>query len=248
MPDGSVVATDPVKRTARLAGFLYLVSSIVGVVGLVYAPSTLIVRGDATATASHIIAAQPLFRIGLASELIGMTMFVFVALTLYRLFKGVNASLASLMVILYLLSVPISLFNVLNGTVALRFLTDAHLASVFEKAQLDGLAFVFIGLHSQGFDLAEVFWGIWLIPFGLLVYRSGFIPRAFGILLIVACFGYLADSILTTLLLPQYEALLSRVGRIVAAGELPIIFWLLIWGVKAPRREQLVPHDSAATP
>jgi hypothetical protein len=243
MRDGSAAATEPLKRTARLAGFLYLASSIVGVVGLVYAPSTLIVRGDATATASHIIAAQPLFRLGLASELIGMTMFIFVALTLYRLFKGVNENLASLMLILYLVSAPISLFNVLNGTVALRFLTDAHLASVFSKAQLDALAFVFIGLHSQGFDVAEIFWGIWPIPFGLLVYRSGFIPRVLGVLLIVACFGYLADSILTTLLLPQYETALSRVGRIVAAAELPIIFWLLIWGVKAPRREQLVPRD-----
>ena len=115
MRDGSAAATEPLKRTARLAGFLYLASSIVGVVGLVYAPSTLIVRGDATATASHIIAAQPLFRLGLASELIGMTMFIFVALTLYRLFKGVNENLASLMLILYLVSAPISLFNVLKS-------------------------------------------------------------------------------------------------------------------------------------
>ena len=241
MRAGSIITTDQAKRTARLAGLLYLVSSIAAVVGLVYAPSTLVVPGNATATASHIIASQPLFRIGLASELISMTMFVFVVLTLYRLFKGVNESLASLMAILYLLSVPVSLFNVLNGTVALRFLTDAHLSSVFDKTQLDALAFVFVGLHSQGFDVAEIFWGIWLIPFGLLVYRSGFIPRALGVFLMIACFGYLADSILTTLLLPQYVQLLSRVGRIAAAGELPIIFWLLIWGVKAPRREQLVP-------
>jgi hypothetical protein len=187
MQDGSVVAADPRKSTARLAGFLYLVTSIVGVAGLIYVPSTLIVSGDAPATASRIIASQALFRIGLASELISTIMFTFVVLTLYRLFKDVNERLGALMVILFLLSVPISFFNVLNGTLALRFLTDAHLASVFGKAQLDALAFTFVGLHQQGFDLVEIFWGIWLIPFGLLAYRSGFIPRALGVLLIVAC-------------------------------------------------------------
>ncbi len=109
-------------------------------------------------------------------------------------------------------------------------------ASAFSKPQLDAVAFSFISLHGQGFDLAEIFWGIWLIPFGLLVYRSGFIPRALGVLLIVACFGYLADSILVTLLLPQSERFLSRVARFVTICEMPIIFWLLIWGVTTPRR------------
>jgi len=237
MQPSSVVPSQPDKRTARLAGFLYLASSLAGVIGLVYVPSTLILREDATATASHIIASQPLFRLGLASELISMTMFIFVALTLYRLFKGVNEGLASSMVILYLLSVPILLLNVLNGTAALRILTDTHLATVFDKAQLEALAFVFIRLHAQGLDIAQIFWGIWLIPFGILVYRSGFIPRVLGVLLIIACFGYLADSILVTLLLPQYEHVLSQIARIVTLCELPIIFWLLIWGVKTPRRE-----------
>ncbi len=126
------------------------------------------------------------------------------------------------------------MINVLSGTLGLRFLTDAPLASAFSKPQLDALAFSFISLHGQGFDLAEIFWGIWLIPFGLLVYRSGFIPRALGVLLIVACFGYLADSILVTLLLPQSERFLSRVARFVTICEMPIIFWLLIWGVTTP--------------
>ncbi len=134
MQRDSVESMLPKKGTARFAGLLYLLSSVVGLPGLVIVPNALVVRGDPTATAAHIIAAQPLFRFGLASELVSMTMFIFVVLTLYRLFKGVSERLASLMAILYLISVPILMINVLSGTLALRFLTDAPLGVCVQQA------------------------------------------------------------------------------------------------------------------
>ena len=100
---------------------------------------------------------------------------------------------------------------------------------MFDKRQLDALAMLFLKLHGQGFVVAQVFWGLWLIPFGLLVYKSGFLPRILGVLLIIACFGYLANSIVGLGLLPDF---VSRVFGQLTICELPIILWLLIIGAK----------------
>ncbi len=219
------------KKQARLAGLLYLLASIIGCFGLIYVPGKLIVTGDATATATHIRASETLFRFGIASELIGFIMFIFVVLALYRLFKGVNERRALAMAILLLVSIPISLLNVLNDIAALVLVSGADFLSVVDKGQLDALAYLFVRLHGQGFVLAQIFWGLWLFPFGILVIRSGFIPRFLGYLLFIAGSGYLASSF-TSLILPAYRQLVDQFTMVLTAGELPIIFWLLIWGAK----------------
>src|SRR5437667_8303709 len=232
-----------IKKQARFAGLLYLLGSIVGCFGLIYVPGKLIVRGDATATANHIRASETLFRLGIATELFGFTMFIFVVLALYRLFKGVNEKHALAMAILLLVSIPISLLNVLNDIAALILVSGADFLSVFDKGQLDALAYLFLRLHGQGFVVAQIFWGLWLFPFGILVIRSGFIPRVLGFLLFIAGFGYVASS-LTSLLLPPYAHLVGQFAMVLEIGELPIIFWLLIWGAKdQPLDEQ---HSDAA--
>ena len=120
----------------------------------------------------------------------------------------------------------------LTTSLPLILVSGANFLSVFEKSQLDALVLVFLRLHSHGFIVAQIFWGLWLFPFGILVIRSGFIPRALGVLLIVACFAYLADSF-TFLLLPQYGHSVSNVATVFEGiGELSIVFWLLIWGAK----------------
>jgi hypothetical protein len=208
-------------------------ASIIGFFCLAYVPGKLIVSGDATATANHIRASETLLRFSIASELIAFIIFIFVVLALYRLFKAVNGKHAVAMAILLLISIPISLLNVLNEIAALILVSGADFLSAFEKGQLDALAYLFLRLHGQGFVVAEIFWGLWLFPFGVLVIRSGFIPRLLGVLLFIAGLGYLASSF-TSLLLPQYARLVDQFAMVLTAGELPIIFWLLIWGAKVP--------------
>jgi uncharacterized protein DUF4386 len=228
---------DETKKIARLAGLLYLVSSIPGVFALMYVPGKLVVKGDATATADRIRASASLLRMGIGAELLGMTLFVFVALVLYRLFKPMSAEPALWMMVLILLSTPISFVGVLSEVAALNLAGAAGGAdylSVLDPHQRDGLAYLAIRMHGQAILAAEIFWGLWLLPFGLCVIRSGFIPRFLGILLMIACWGYVADSF-TGLVVPQYAQAVGRVTSIMTALELPIIFWLLIWGAKSQR-------------
>jgi hypothetical protein len=218
-----------IKKQARFAGLLYLLASIPAPFALIYVPNTLIVKGDATATANHIRNSELLFRLGIATELFGFIMFIFVALALYRLFKDVSEQHALAMAILILVSIPVSLLNVLNDIAALVLVSGANFLSAFQTAQLDALTYVFLRLHGQGFVVAQIFWGLWLFPFGILIIRSGFIPRILGFLLFIAGFGNVASSLAS--LLP-YAPVVDRFASALTVAELPIIFWLLIWGAK----------------
>ena len=218
------------KKAARVAGILYVLTSIPGAFSLLYVPSHFIVSGDPAATANKIAASDFVFRLGIISEMTGFIGFIFVVRALYRLLVGVNKSHASLMVTLMLVSIPISLLNVLNEIAALTLIRGADFLSVFDKPQRDALAMLFLNLHFQGFMVAQVFWGLWLIPFGVLVFKSGFLPRILGVLLIIACFGYLANSLVAFGVLPA--DVVSRVVGQLTICELPIILWLLIRGAK----------------
>jgi len=220
----------PTRRTARIAGSLYLLMGLPAVFSLLYIPSALIVPGDPRATANKILASETLFRLGIVSELVFATVFIFVVRALYRLLSEVNRIQASLMMILALVSIPIWFVNVLNEIAALTLMRGAGFLSGFEKGQLDALAMLFLDLHRDGFALAHIFSGLWLFPFGVLVMQSGFIPRVLGLLLMVAGLGYLAIS-LASLLLPAYASVVSRVATLLTAGEFPIMPWLLIKGV-----------------
>jgi hypothetical protein len=180
-------------------------------------------------------ASDSLLRIGITSELLHEVLWVFVVLALYKLFRPVNENRAQLMLIVgALLPVPIVLMNVLNEIAAMLLVSGANFLAVFDGHQLDALALLFIRLHGQGLNVASFFWGLWLFPFGALVIQSGFIPRFLGLLIILAGVGYVASS-LTTLLLPQYEHTVDTIAGILEFGELPIIFWLLIWGARIPK-------------
>ena len=220
------------KKTARIAGLLYLVNGMTGFFSIIYVPSRLIVSGNAAATANNILASQRLFRLGIVSELICAAEFVFLLWVLYRLLGAVNKTHASLMVILGLVFVPIMFLNTLSEIAALMLLRGADFLSVFDQPQRQALAMQFLNLHGEGFGVAGIFWGLWLFPFGLLVFKSGFLPRILGVLLIAACFGYLADS-LTPLLLPGYTNIVGRFASIpLTLGEPSTILWLLIMGAK----------------
>jgi len=219
------------KKTARIAGLLYLVNGATGFFGIIYVPSRLIVSGNAAATANNIRASEMVFRLGIVSEVICAAEFVFLLWVLYRLLGGVNKTYASLMVILGLVFVPMMCVNVLSEIAALTLLRGADFLSVFDKRQLEAMAMLFLDLHRYGYVVGWIF-GLWLLPFGVLVFKSGFLPRILGVLLIAACFGYLADS-LTPLLLPSYANVVGRFTSIaLTLGEPAIILWLLIRGAK----------------
>jgi len=196
-----------------------------------YVPQKLIVHGNAAATANNIAASETLFRLGIAANLIGQAGFIFVALALYDLLKGVNQRRALLMVTLIVVSIPIAFLNELNAIAALVLVRGADFLSLFDKPQRDALAMLFLNLHGRGFDVAGIFWGLWLFPLGLLVYRSSFLPRILGIVLMVNCFAYPINSF-TSLVLPQYEGIVSQWTSPLQFGELVFMLWLLIMGAK----------------
>ncbi len=132
-----------------------------------------------------------LFRLGIASELISATGFIFLALALYRLFESVDRGQASLMVVLVLVSVPISFLAVVSELGALTVLSGADFLSVLGGPQREALALVFVRTHGQTLLVNEIFWGLWLVPLGVLVMRSGFAPRVIGALLILAGAAYI---------------------------------------------------------
>src|SRR5712692_10455268 len=221
----------PTDKAARVAGAVYLSLVVTAPFSLIYIPSTLIVRGNATATANNILAHETLFRLGIAADLITSVIFIFLVLALYRLLSGVNKTHASLMVALVLVSAAVGFMNVLNNIAALTLFRGDDFLAVLEKPQRDALAMLFLRLHAQGNFINQIFWGLWLFPFEVLVMGSRFLPRILGDLLIVNCFAYVAAS-LTWLLLPSYGNVAFRATLPALLGELWIMLWLLIKGAK----------------
>lgn len=220
------------KKTARIAGLLYLFLAITGAYGIAYVPSKIIVTGDILTTANNIMTHEMLYRIGILCQLICQTLFVYLVLTLYRLLKEVNKNYATQMVALVIVSVPIAFVNTLNQIAALILLKDANFLTTFQPDQLNTLVMIFFNLYEQGIIIVQIFWGLWLLPFGLLVYKSSFIPRLIGVFLILGGIGYVVAS-LTNFLYPQYGLIVDNIATIPSMiGEFSIILWLLIVGVK----------------
>ena len=221
----------PTDKAARIAGAVYLSMVITAPFSLIYVPSKLIVRGNATATAANILANETLYRFGIVADLIGSVIFIALAVALYRLFAGVNRTRALEMVSLILVSAAVGFMNVLNHIAALILFRGADFLTVFQKPQRDALGMLFIRLYGQGIVINELFWGLWLFPFALLVIQSRFLPRILGILLIVNGFAYVIVS-LTSLLAPDHTSVLNPYALIAETGELWIMLWLLIRGAK----------------
>jgi hypothetical protein len=221
------------SRNARIAGFLYLLDVLIAPFRLIYIPKTLFVSGNATETANSIVAHESLFRLGMVSDLFCGVIEIFLVLALYQLLKQVNPKHAAVMMILGLMTAPIFFFNVLNDAAALILVHGADFLSVFGKPQRDALAMLFLRLHGQEIVAAEIFWGLWLFPLAILVYRSRFLPRFLGVWLTINGFAYLALSI-TGLLLPQYGEMVSSYAFPAQLGEVVLMLWLLVMGARVP--------------
>lgn len=220
----------PTKKAARVAGLLYLSMGLAAPFSLIYVPRTLIVKGNAAETANNILAHEMLFRAGSVAGLLSAVVFILLAVALYRLLSAVNKTHAALMVVLAVVSSTIVFPNEVNNLAALTLFRGADFLSMFDGAQRAALGLLFLDLHRYGLVVGEIFWGLWLLPFGVLVMRSGFLPRILGVLLIVNGFAYVA-AWLTSLLWPDYEIAVSRAVLPALMGELWIMLWLLFKGV-----------------
>lgn len=225
-----------INRTARLAGALYLALMPFGFFGIIYVPSVLVVPGDAVTTSRNIMASEWLFRSGTVSHLISQVILIFLVLALYRLLKPVNKSHAMLMVVLALPAVPIAFLNEVNHLAALRLLANAD-DGAFTANQLRAQAMLFLDMRENGILFALVFWGLWLLPLGLLVFRSGFLPKLLGVLLVISGAGYVIDSG-TQLLSPGF----ATISQFTFVGEILLTLWLLIRGVNVPLWQEVALH------
>lgn len=223
------------KKIARVAGFLYLIIIICAGFSEGYVRSNLIVSGDAATTASNIMASEGLFRIGFVSDLIAFSSDLVVSILLYVLLKPVNKTIALIAAAFRLLAHPaIATINLLNHFMALKLLNGADYLSVFSQDQLHALVSMFLDAHAVGYLIAGALFGLHLLFLGYLLYKSDLFPGLLGIFIAIASIGYLIESF-GNFLSPNHEVLLSYIVAIPAViGEVSLMFWLLVKGVKQP--------------
>ena len=221
----------PLHKAAIVAGFAYLIMFLLAGSAEFFIRMQLIVPGDAATTANNILDSEGLFKIGIALDLIVQALIEPVMiLALYVLLKPVNKSLSLLAAFFRLAMAAILGINLLNLVFAMQLLSGGDYLTVFETDQLDALVLLFLNAHSHGTDIALVFFSFHLFVLGYLVFKSGYIPRILGVLLIIAGLGYLIDSF-AIFLLPNYEVTIAMVTFI---GELLFMLWLLFKGAKIP--------------
>lgn len=227
------------KRLARIAGSLYLAVAVLGGFAELVVRGSIVEIGHPVATADNIRGSATLFRAGFVADLTQATLFLFTAMALYLLLRGVDELVARAMVVIVAVSVAIMCLNLLNQWVALRVATDESLAAALGAGGADALTGLFAGMHHDGYLIAQIFFGLWLLPLGYLVVRSGWFPAWIGVLLIVGCFGYLVDTFATFLAPDVANTIEAVVVAPAAIGEASFVAYLLIRGVRVRDREPL---------
>ena len=224
---------DTRKSTARLAGFLYLIVILCGTLYLQYIPSNIKLKGEPSTILPRLINAELLFRAGMVCEIICWVAFLILPIVLYKLFKPVNGTVAGLMVILAVVQVPIAFMNLLNKFAVLSLISESAYLKVFPTEHLSAQILFYLNLYRQGNFINQIFWGLWLFPFGYLVFKSGFLPKILGFLLMAGCLGYLIDFF-GSFLLPAYDkSIISNYMTLSASiSEVGICLWLMIIGIK----------------
>ncbi|MEX0275344.1 MAG: DUF4386 domain-containing protein [Flavobacteriaceae bacterium] len=228
------------KSTAHWAGLIYLIVVISGVVSLMYVPSELYDWNDAPQTVQNIKTSKLLFKIGAVSGLICYVDFIFLPLVLFKLLQSVDRTHGVLMVVLAITSVPISLVAVSNLFSVLDVLGDSGHYVALSGNYRQAMVMSSLDAYYNGIHVSQVFWGLWLFPFGYLVYKSGFLPKVLGVFLMIGCFGYII-AFLGGTFFPGYHDtwFATLVGIPDSIGEIGICLWLLIKGVKdGPKTEK----------
>lgn len=221
------------KKMARTAGFLYLGVVLTGIFSLMYVPSKLFVVDNSLLTFQHIVASQTLFRFGIMGGILCYIFFLFLPLALYKLLKPVNENYAKIMVLLAILSVPVYFINIQNEFTILSLVNDTNNYFGLSSAQIQSQVMLYIDQYKNGMRIVHIFSGLWLFPFGYLVFKSGFLPKPLGILLMLGCFGYLINFMGNTLIADYSKLGISFYISLPASiGEIGTCLWLLIMGTK----------------
>jgi len=228
------IETSP-QAYARLAGLLYLFIIVAGFFAEVSVRSKLIVSGDAAATATNIMAHESLFRVGGAGEILMLVCDVTLALIFYVLLRPVDKNLALLAAFFRLVFAAIYGINGLAHFAAVILLGNASVLKDFNPHQLQDLAYVSLRLHGYGYDISLVFFGIHCLLLGYLIFRSGYIPKTLGVLLMIAAVGYLFNRF-AVFVAPAFE---SKIALFVllpgALAEYSLCLWLIIMGVNVSK-------------
>ncbi len=219
------------NKTARTAGLIYLINVVTGIFSLMYVPSKLIVWNNAATTFHNITTNETLFRFGIVAYLTCYIAFLFLPLVLFKLLKSVNRNYAELMVLLAIIQIPIAFANIQNEFNILSIISGENYLEVFSENQLQSQVLLYFNQYENGNFINSIFSGLWLFPFGYLVYKSGFLPKILGIFLMAGCFGYLISFFGGFLIPDFYKTFTSEIaGYPAPIGEIGICLWLLIMG------------------
>jgi hypothetical protein len=236
------------KRLARIAGFLYLLVGIFGGFAEGYVEPKMYVAGNAAATAGNVVANAGLVRMGVVADLLDGTFFVFLALTLYILLKHVHKSMARAMVVLVILATGITCLSALFEFEGLRVATGAVDLAAFGAAGSNAVVLLMLDAQHYGLLIAQIFFGLWLAPLGYLAYRSGWFPKALGVVLVAACASYVMD-VLVAFLLPDLGRVTHGFLAILPAiAEPSMVLYLLVVGVRTVKPASRVLATASAQP
>ena len=222
--------TISLKKTARIAGILILAMSPLAIFSMMYVPSNIVVPGDAVTTASNIMTSEGLYRIGMVSDSIVFLIEIALVAVLYVLFRPVNKTLSLVASFSRLAMTIVQGINLFNQFAALQVLSGADYLAVFETGQLQALALLFINMQELLTHVWGIFFALHLVFLGYLVYKSGYIPRIFGIVLIIASACYFMQS-WGNFLLPAYVEVFALIG-LISSIEIAFPLWLVIKGVR----------------
>lgn len=224
---------DSRKKTARLAGIYYLFNVILSIYYMEYVPGEIMVWGNPEATMNNFLENEILFRIAILVGIAVHISFILLPITLYKLLSHINKHYALMMVIFALISVPISFGLLLDQYELMELFNDYTVLGIEQKQAVNAEVLSAFEKLYNGFFLCQTFWGLWLFPFGYLVFKSGFLPKFLGVALMLGCITYLLDIIGGTLFKDYYEYINTRILIIPAAiGEIGMCLWLLTIGVK----------------
>lgn len=227
------------KRTARVAGLWYLLLAITAGFSWMYVNKTFI-AGDAILTTKNIISTECQYLLSIICNIVGQLSFIFLVLTLYRLFEKVNKSKARIMLTLVLVSVPVMFVNIIFQSGALIILSRADYMNLSSFDQIAELVTIFLHLYIIGVYVVDIFWGLWLFPLAYLVYKSNYFPQIIALVLIISGGGYIVDSI-SFLIAPELHMIIAQYLSIPEAlGELVMLFWLLIKGISTKNLKQSI--------
>ena len=220
---------------ARVAGLLALSLLVLGPFSQLYVPTTLIVTGDATATADNVRASGWVFPLGIVSDTLIFLIEIVLSVLLYVLLRPVSRALSLVAAFARLAMAIIQGINLLPYFVALLLVSGAGYLTVFEPDQLDALVLLFLNAHQYVVYIWEIFLGLHMFVLGYLIFKSGYFPRILGILMVLGSLGYLLDAY-GNILFPNYAEIFGVIVGVTAViGELPFFLWLLIKGVNVQR-------------